>query len=85
MAIPIRTMITCPECGASQDVTVADTSVGPRGPVSDTPIYTLLRHKNWPQTRRDGEAWISCAACGAAEFMTVRDLGRPGSSARRSR
>jgi len=55
---------------------MGDTSVGPRGRVSDKPIYTFLRNDNWPTTRRDGETWISCAACGAADFKTVNELGK---------
>jgi len=71
MAIPIRTTITCPECGMSEDVTIGDSSVGPGGRVSDTPIYGLLPRPLWGQTRRDGETWLSCTSCGAAEFITL--------------
>ena len=76
MAIPIHTTLTCPACGASEDITLGDTSIGPRGRTSDTPVYAFLRNDNWPVTRRDGEDWISCAACGAADITTVNDLGR---------
>ena len=73
MAIPIRTTIACPACGLSEDVIIADTSVGPQGRTSDTPVYALLRNPLWDQTRRDGETWLSCTTCGAAEFITLAD------------
>lgn len=77
MAIPIRRSLTCPSCGATEDVTIADTSVGPaqrHGTPRGAPSYSLLPLDNWPQTRRDGEVWISCAACGGPAFITLRDL-----------
>lgn len=71
MAIPNRTTITCPTCGMSEDVTIADTSVGPRGRISDRPIYSMFTKPLWIQTKREGETYISCATCGAAEFITL--------------
>ena len=71
MAIPNRTTITCPQCGMAEDVTIADSSIGPRGQISDTPIYSMLTRANWPQTKRDGQTYISCATCGASEFITL--------------
>lgn len=74
MAIPNRTTITCPNCGTSQDVIIGDSSVGPHGRVSDTPIYTLLGHDEWDQTRRDGDTYISCTNCGNSDFTTLAEL-----------
>ncbi len=76
MAIPIRTTITCPACGTSEDITMGDTSIGPQGRVSDAPIYAFLRHALWPTSHRDGEQWISCAICGEQDFITVAKQAR---------
>jgi len=35
MAIPNRTTILCPACGASEDVTIGEISIGPDGWVND--------------------------------------------------
>lgn len=71
MAIPNRTTIICPTCGASEDVTIGDSSVGPRGRISDTPIYSMFTTPLWTQTKRDGETFLSCTTCGMAEFITL--------------
>lgn len=76
MAIPNRTTITCPACGASEAVIVADTSVGPQGRVSRTPVYCLRASALWTQTDRDGETWLSCTTCGAADFTTLAKAAR---------
>ena len=76
MAIPIRTAITCPACGTSEDVTLGDTSVGPAGRVSDAPIYVMLANPLWSQTDRDGESYLSCTTCGEAEFATVAQIAQ---------
>ena len=74
MAIPIRTTITCPACGTSENVTFGDTSVGPAGRVSDAPIYVMLANPLWTQTDRDGQTLLSCATCGKAEFATLAGI-----------
>ena len=71
MAIPNRTTIVCPVCGAHSDVTIGDSSIGPRGRVSDTPIYSLFSNPKWAQTKRDGETYLSCVTCGEKEFITL--------------
>jgi len=76
MAIPHRTTILCPTCGASEDVTIGDTSIGPHGRVSETPIYVLFKSPLWTQTKRDGETYLSCTTCGAAEFITLAKQAR---------
>ena len=76
MAIPNRTTITCPACGASEDVTIGDSSIGPRGRVSDTPVYTLFTRPLWTQTKRDGDTFLSCTTCGEAEFTTLATLAQ---------
>ncbi len=73
MAIPNRTTITCPACGTAEDVVIADTSVGPQGRTSDTPVYSLLNRPLWTQTNRDGETFLSCTTCGEQEFTTLKD------------
>lgn len=70
MAIPNRTTVTCPNCGTSEDVVIADTSEGPQGRVSETPVYVLLDSPLWSQTDRDGETHISCTTCGEPDFVT---------------
>ncbi|MDQ2094715.1 hypothetical protein [Rhodalgimonas zhirmunskyi] len=86
MAIPIRVTVTCPECGASEQVTIADSSIGPRGRVSATPIYAMPSRPAWPKSReeREGETitWLGCAACGAEKIMTVDELARGTRGAR---
>ena len=74
MAIPIRTTITCPACAASQSVTIGDSSVGPSGRISATPLYSLAPSPLWTQSRRDGDIYLSCATCGAKEFTTLAQL-----------
>ncbi|MDU8926146.1 hypothetical protein RXV86_01985 [Alisedimentitalea sp. MJ-SS2] len=78
MAIPVRATITCPNCGASEDVTFADTSVGPHGRTSKTPVYSMADTPRWPKTRRDEDGksvtYLSCASCGEAEFTTLSQL-----------
>ena len=74
MAIPNRTTITCPACGASEAVIIADTSVGPAGRTSETPVYSLLKSPLWTQTRRDGDTYLTCTTCGAADFTTLAEL-----------
>ncbi len=83
MAIPIRTTIACPDCGTAEDVIIADTSVGPAGRVSDAPILSLAPRPLWSQTRRDGDTWLSCLTCGAAEFITLVAQARRPQSVRR--
>lgn len=77
MAIPNRTTITCPTCGTSEDKTIADSSIGPRGRVSDTPIYSMFGGNLWDVTRRDGTAHISCKTCGEEEFSTLAEQAKP--------
>ncbi len=80
MAIPIRTSVTCPVCGASERIVIADTSVGWQGRVSETPIYSLGHMAGWPQTRKrigdEVRTWLACAACGTQEIASVEDLAR---------
>ena len=80
MAIPIRVTITCPNCGVSEDVTFADTSIGPAGRVSDSPIYSMFQNDLWPQTKvkENGNkiTYISCASCKESNFTTLQDLAR---------
>lgn len=76
MAIPNRTTITCPLCGMAEDVVIADSSVGPRGRVSDTPIYTMTLKALWSQTKREGQTYLTCASCGAAEFITLAEQAK---------
>ena len=71
MAIPLRTTIVCPHCNTSENVTIGDTSIGPRGRVSETPIYVLFKSPLWTQTKRDGDTYLSCTTCGAPEFITL--------------
>ena len=81
MAIPIRTTITCPMCNTTEDVTFGDASVGPGGRISETPIYSMFKNELWPQTKRDGETYLSCATCGAVEFATLAQLAKIGRGA----
>ena len=86
MAIPIPSVIVCPQCGASENVTLGDTSVGPaqrRGAPRGAPSYSLIGVKSFDKSRRDGETWLSCQSCGTAEFMTVAELGAAGPGRRR--
>ena len=76
MAIPNRTTIICPECETSENVTIGDSSIGPRGRISDTPIYSLFTSSLWTQTKRDGETYLTCTTCGAAEFITLAKQAR---------
>jgi len=76
MAIPNRTTITCPACGTSEDVTIADSSIGPGGRVSDTPIYSMFNGPLWTQTRREGATYLSCTTCGEADFITLAKQAR---------
>lgn len=76
MAIPNRTTITCPACGTSENVIIVDCSVGPRGRVSQSPIYMLHTGPLWTQTDRDGETYLSCTTCGEAEFITLAKQAR---------
>jgi hypothetical protein len=90
MAIPIRVTITCPDCGVSEDVTFADTSVGPHGRTSDTPVYSMFSHDLWPQSDRTiggvTTTYLSCASCGAKDFTTLPQLAkRPFRRARPTR
>ena len=89
MAIPIRATVTCPHCGASAEVIIADTSVGPKGRVSRTPIYSMLAHPDWPQTREaQGGAtrvWLGCGACGADRIATVEEVAQGARGGPRSR
>lgn len=87
MAIPIRTTIACPSCGTSEDVIIGDSSVGPAGRVSETPIYSLLGSPLWAQSDRDGETYLTCTTCGNEDFITVKEQakwlhGGPYSTAR---
>ena len=85
MAIPIRTTITCPACGTSEDVTMGDTSIGPAGRVSDSPIYVLFKSPLWTQTHREGQTFLSCTSCGEAEFATLAQIAkRPLRSSRKT-
>jgi hypothetical protein len=74
MAIPIRVNITCPQCDTSESETFADTSVGPQGRTSEAPVYSMFNNPLWDQTRRDGDTYLSCTTCGAADFITLRAL-----------
>ena len=76
MAIPIRTTITCPACGTSENTTFGDSSIGPKGRVSDTPIYSLLPKENWSVSGTGPEDTISCRCCGTRDFITLRDQAR---------
>ncbi|MEM7598035.1 MAG: hypothetical protein AAF382_10095 [Pseudomonadota bacterium] len=83
MAIPNRVTIACPACAATQDVTIADSSVGPRGRVSKTPIYSMAPSPLWTRSRRDGEVYLSCNTCGAQNFTTL-SIAAKGPRARRN-
>ena len=74
MAIPNRTTITCPTCAATEDVIVVDTSVGPGGRNSPTPVYSMAKRPLWTVTRHDGNTYVSCTSCGEAEFTTLAKL-----------
>ncbi len=74
MAIPNRTSITCPACGAHEDVVIADTSVGPQGRTSDTSSYMMFNSPRWTQTRRAGETYLSCVTCGQKDIATLTKL-----------
>lgn len=76
MAIPNRTTITCPSCGLSEDVTIGDSSIGPGGRVSDTPIYSMFTNPLWSQTRRGGETYLTCTTCGEGDFITLADQAK---------
>ncbi len=76
MAIPNRTTITCPKCGTSEKTIIADSSVGPGGRVSDTPIYSMFGGDLWEVTRVEGEPYVSCKTCGETEFATLADLAK---------
>ncbi len=80
MAIPVRVTITCPNCGVSEDVTFGDTSVGPAGRTSETPIYMMFAHDLWPQStvEESGQkiSYISCASCGEKNFASLPELAR---------
>lgn len=78
MAIPNRTTITCPNCGTSEAKTIGDSSVGPRGRVSDTPIYSLFGGDLWEVTRDGDEPRVSCKTCGEANFATLTELVNAG-------
>lgn len=70
MAIPHRVTITCPSCGVSEALVIANTSVGPHVRVREQASFALLRNPLWCQTVRDSETFLSCTTCGTAEFTT---------------
>lgn len=76
MAIPNRTVITCPNCGLSEAVIVGDSSVGPGGRISDTPLYSLAGARNWTASGRTPQDTISCKACGHKDFITLGEQVR---------
>lgn len=76
MAIPIRTTITCPACGASEPATFGDISIGPHGRTSDAPIYSGLPTDKWSYSGTGPDDTITCKSCGNADFITLLDQAR---------
>lgn len=74
MAIPNRRILSCPSCSASEEIIIGDSSVGPGGRVSDTPVYGFFGGDMWTTEHRDDEIYISCNSCGAKDFTTVAQV-----------
>ena len=55
---------------------MGDTSIGPAGRVSDSPIYVLFKSPLWTQTHREGQTFLSCTTCGEAEFATLAQIAK---------
>lgn len=85
MAIPHRTTITCPACGASGATTIADTSIGPRSNERPRtgPRYSMFGGDLWEVSRTGAEPAISCLSCGERDFITLAQQVRIGDRATR--